>query len=70
MLELKFDEPARTVAYRWKAGEKDFANAGARRRSRAWQVVRPTSEWQTMTWSSTPTDFEVATICTTSTLTV
>src|SRR4029450_1443927 len=24
MLELKFDETARTVSYRWKASEKDF----------------------------------------------
>jgi len=61
MLELKFDEPARAVAYRWKAGEKDFAMPVRVGDPAAWQVVRPTSEWQTMTWSSTPTDFEVAT---------
>ncbi len=27
----------------------------------AWQLVRPTSEWQTMAWEGKRTDFEVAT---------
>jgi len=61
MLELAFDEPAHTVAYRWKAGEKDFAMPVRVGDPAAWQLVRPTREWQTMTWPSKPTDFEVAT---------
>ena len=27
----------------------------------AWEVIRPTSEWQMMPWPGKPTDFEVAT---------
>src|SRR6185503_9777812 len=47
MLELAFDEPAHTVAYRWKAGEKDFAMPVRVGDPAAWQLVRPTREWQT-----------------------
>jgi hypothetical protein len=61
MLELTFDEAARTVAYRWKAGEKDFAMPVRVGDPAAWQLVRPTTEWQMMRWAGKPTDFEVAT---------
>jgi hypothetical protein len=61
MLELRFDEDARTVSYRWKAGEKDFAMPVRVGDPNAWQLVRPTVEWQTMAWSGKPADFEVAT---------
>ena len=60
-LQLKFDEQAHTVAYRWKAGEKDFAMPVRAGDPNAWQLVRPTSEWQMMPWAGKPTDFEVAT---------
>ena len=61
MLELKFDENAGSVSYRWKASEKDFAMPIRVGDPIAWQLVRPTVEWQTMPWSGKPTDFEVAT---------
>jgi len=61
VLELKFDEEAHTVAYRWKAGEQDFAMPVRVGTPAAWQLIRPNAEWQTMTWSGRPTDFEVAT---------
>ena len=40
MLELKFDEPAGTVAYRWKADEKDFAMPVRVGNPDAWQLIR------------------------------
>jgi aminopeptidase N len=61
-IELQFDEQAHTVAYRWKAGEQDFAMPVRVGNPAAWQVVRPTTaDWQTMPWAGAPTDFEVAT---------
>ena len=60
-LQLKFDEQAHTVAYRWKAGEQDFAMPVRAGNPADWQLIRPNAEWQTMTWSSKPADFEVAT---------
>jgi aminopeptidase N len=61
MLQLKFDEPAHTAQYRWKAGEQDFAMPVRVGNPAAWQVVRPTGEWQSMPWAGRPTEFEVAT---------
>ena len=61
MLQLQFDEGSHTVAYRWKAGEKAFAMPVRVGNPAAWQLIRPTVEWQTMPWSGRPTDFEVAT---------
>jgi aminopeptidase N len=60
-LELRFDESAKTVAYRWKAGEKDFAMPVRVGRPGAWQIVQPTTEWATMPISIPKNDFEVAT---------
>ena len=60
-LELKFDEAAKTVAYRWKAGEKDFAMPVRVGRPGAWQIIQPTTEWATMPMSLEKNDFEVAT---------
>src|SRR5258706_2452559 len=51
MLELKFDATPGTVAYRWKADEKDFAMPVRAGNPAAWQLIRPTSEWQTMPWA-------------------
>ena len=61
MLQLKFDEGAHTVAYRWKAGEQDFAMPVRVGDTTAWSLIRPTSEWQTMTWQGRASDFDVAT---------
>jgi aminopeptidase N len=60
-LELKFDEAAHMVAYRWKANEKDFAMSIKVGDPQAWQLITPTSDWQTMAWAGKASDFEVAT---------
>jgi hypothetical protein len=61
MLELRFDELTHTVAFRWKASEQDFAMPVRVGNPAAWQLIRPTVEWQTMPWPGKPADFEVAT---------
>ena len=61
VLELKFDEANGTVAYRWKADEKKFAmpvRVGAKDQ---WQIVQPTTDWQTMKTPLGKDQFEVAT---------
>ncbi len=60
-LELKFDRAAGTVAYRWKADESDFAMPIRAGRSGHWQVLRPTTSWQTMKTPQAPDQFGVAT---------
>ena len=60
-LELSFDDQRGTVSYRWKADERAFAmpiRVGSKDR---WQVITPTTEWQTMPTSLKKDDFEVAT---------
>jgi aminopeptidase N len=61
VLELGFDDAAKTVAYRWLAEERAFAmpiKVGARG---AWQVITPTTDWQLMP-NTTPKDaFDVDT---------
>jgi aminopeptidase N len=60
-LELKWDEAAGTVAYRWKADEPGFQmpiRAGAKDH---WQILQPTVEWQTMQTPLKKDEFEVAT---------
>jgi aminopeptidase N len=59
VLELKFDDAAGTVAYRWKADEAAFAmpiRAGAKE---SWQILQPTTEWKTMKTSLKKDDFAV-----------
>jgi aminopeptidase N len=48
MLELKFDEEAGTVAYRWKVDVPDFALPVRVGTPDHWQIITPTTEWQTM----------------------
>lgn len=60
-LELKFDEAAGTVSYRWKVDEQGFVmpvRVGAKDR---WQIIQPTTEWKTMRTSIKKDMFEVAT---------
>src|SRR6185436_14823256 len=61
-LELKFDDAAGTVAYRWQAGEPAFAmpiRVGSRD---AWQIIQPTTtEWKTLRSPLKKDMFEVAT---------
>jgi len=60
-LELAFDESERTVAYRWKADERDF-NMPIRVGARAsWQTIEPATGWKTMKTPIGKDDFEVAT---------
>lgn len=60
-LELKFDKTAGTVAYRWQADEKAFAMPVRVGTKEKWQLIHPTTEWQTMPTPLTPEQFEVAT---------
>ncbi|HKV24233.1 MAG TPA: M1 family metallopeptidase [Candidatus Acidoferrum sp.] len=60
-LELKFDESAGTVAYRWKVDEPKFAMPVEVGKKDDWQMIQPTTEWQTMKTSLSKTDFDVAT---------
>jgi aminopeptidase N len=60
-LELKFDDAAGTVGYRWRANVPGFSmpiRVGTRS---AWQVIQPTADWKTMQTSIKSADFEVAT---------
>jgi aminopeptidase N len=60
-LELAFDESESTVAYRWKADERDF-NMPIRVGARAnWQTIEPATGWKTMKTPIGKDDFEVAT---------
>ncbi|HXN71822.1 MAG TPA: M1 family metallopeptidase [Candidatus Acidoferrales bacterium] len=60
-LELKFDESAGTVAYRWKVDEPRFAMPIRVGKKDNWQTIQPTTEWKTMPTSLKKEDFEVAT---------
>jgi aminopeptidase N len=60
-LELKFDEAAGTIAYRWNASEKAFAMPVRVGEKDAWQIVQPTAEWKSMKTDLKRDDFEVAT---------
>lgn len=60
-LELKFDEAAGTVGYRWKADEAGFQMPVRVGDKAHWQIVQPTAEWQTMRTPLKKDEFEVAT---------
>jgi aminopeptidase N len=60
-LELKFDESAGTVAYRWKADEAGFAMPVRVGKKDNWQIIQATTEWKTMPTSLKKEDFIVAT---------
>jgi aminopeptidase N len=61
-LELKFDDAAGTVTYRWKTDESDFAMPIRVGDPAKWQTVTPTtSEWQTMKTPLGHDKFNVAT---------
>jgi len=61
VLELKFQDSDGTVAYRWKAGVKEFAMPVKVGRRNARQTIKPTTDWQTMKTDLKKEDFEVAT---------
>ena len=60
-LELKFDETAGTVSYRWKVDEPGFNMPVRVGTKDGWQIIRPTSEWKTMKTSLKRDAFQVAT---------
>jgi aminopeptidase N len=61
VLELNFDDAAGTVAYRWKADEAAFAMPVKVGSKDHWQIIHPTTEFQTMKTPLKKQDFEVAT---------
>jgi len=60
-LELKFDDAAGTVAYRWKADEPGFAMPVRVGKKDQWQIIQATTDWQTMKTPLKKDDFDVAT---------
>jgi len=60
-LELKCDEAASTVAYRWKVDEAGFAMPVRVGTKDNWQMIQATTEWQTMKTSLKKDDFAVDT---------
>jgi aminopeptidase N len=61
VLELAFNEKEKSVAYRWKADERDFAmpiRVGVRDK---WQTIVPAIDWKVMPNSIPKEQFEVAT---------
>ena len=59
-LELVFSETDGTLAYRWKADERRFAMPIRAGRPSAWQLLRPTTDWQVMKTDIRKDDFQVA----------
>lgn len=60
-LDLAFDAKAATVSYRWSADEMAFAMPIKVGQPDHWQVIQPTSSWQTMKTPLSMADFQVAT---------
>lgn len=58
-LELKFGDKA--VEYRWVASEKAFAMPVKVGRRDHWQIIKPTTTWQTLKTDLSASEFEVAT---------
>ncbi|MBY0496204.1 MAG: M1 family metallopeptidase [Cyanobacteria bacterium] len=61
VLELTFDNAAKTVAYRWKADERGFALPIKVGDPAKWQMIQPTTDWKSMPWSAGKDAFKVAT---------
>jgi len=59
VLELKFSDGA--VAYRWKVDEPGFTMPVGVGKKDQWQIIKPTTEWQTMKTALKKDDFAVAT---------
>jgi aminopeptidase N len=59
-LELKFDEGAGTVKYRWKADVKGFAMPVAVGAAGKWEIVKATEQWETMKTPLKKSEFGVA----------
>jgi aminopeptidase N len=62
VLDLRFDNAAHTVSYRWEAEEPGFAMPIKVGSSSNWQIIQPTTtEWKQLSTPLTKEDFEVAT---------
>jgi aminopeptidase N len=60
-LELKFDEAAGSVAYRWKVDEPDFVMPVRVGEKDHWQIIEGTTDWKTMPTKLKKDDFDVDT---------
>jgi aminopeptidase N len=60
-LELRFDDAAGSVNYRWSADEKKFAMPIRVGKKDSWQIVQPTTEWKSMASSIPKSEFTAAT---------
>ena len=60
-LELVFDDKQGTLAYRWKADEPRFAMPIRIGIAGKWEVIRPTTGWQTMKSPAPKAQVDVAT---------
>jgi aminopeptidase N len=61
VLELAFDDEAKTLAYRWRADERAFAMPIKVGDPENWLLIRPTTDWQVMAAPMPKDAFEVAT---------
>jgi aminopeptidase N len=61
VLQLQFDEGKGSISYRWKVDEPAFAMPVRVGKKDNWQIIRPTTEWQSMPTSLKKDDFDVAT---------
>lgn len=61
VLELTFNDADRSVSYRWKADERAFAMPIRVGDPAKWQTIKPTADWQSMSWESGKDAFKVAT---------
>ncbi len=60
-LEVEFVPTAKTVLYRWRAGEAKFAMPIQAGDPQHWTMLHPTADWQSMRWEGTFASFAVAT---------
>ncbi|HEY0872043.1 MAG TPA: M1 family metallopeptidase [Vicinamibacterales bacterium] len=60
-LELAFNAEEGTLAYRWRADERHFAMPVKVGQPGAWEILRPTTDWQLMQAPMPKESFEVAT---------
>jgi aminopeptidase N len=60
-LELLFGEAPGTVMYKWRADEEEFVMPVRVGTPDHWQIIHPTTHWQTMQTSLSKDDFQVDT---------
>jgi hypothetical protein len=60
-LELRFDDKAHEVSYRWAAQEKQFAMPVHVGSKDAWKIIHPTAAWQHMRTNLNRDAFDAAT---------